>query len=85
MHRHDVRVVEPAGHARLLPEALGERWIVEELRRQELERDVPFERGIAGPVDGRHPPAAERAEDTVGTERRPGGKLQARLQRQAAG
>ncbi len=86
VHRNDVGMLEPAGHARLLAEALGERGVVEELGRQDLERDVALERRVAGPVDGRHPAAAEGTEDAVGTKRRPDGKLQAlRLQREAAG
>ena len=73
-------MLEAAGDLRFLPEARGEGGVVEELGRQDLQRDVPLERGVARPIDGRHPAAAQGAEDAVGTERRPGGKLQARLQ-----
>ena len=35
----------------------------------QLERHLPLDRfGLLGPVDGAHPPLAEEADDTVGTD-----------------
>ena len=67
-HRHDARVVERAGDARLVQEAAGERGVGGVGRVQLLQRDLAVERVLAGEVDGRHATAAELAHDLVAAD-----------------
>ena len=72
VHRQDVRVLEPRRHARLLPEALGEGRVVQQLRGQDLQRDLALERRVVRANDDGHAAAAERSDDPVRSEARSG-------------
>ena len=75
--RHDVRVVELGGRARLAQEALTDVIPGGDIRPQQLDRDRAIEAYLPGPEDEPHPPAAE-----LGFQRIPAG--QRLLQRQKA-
>jgi hypothetical protein len=67
-------VVERGGEPRLADESLPEPLVLGQLRREDLERDLPLEPVVLGEVDDAHPPATEGAHDPVT------GDLGARLQ-----
>jgi hypothetical protein len=56
--RADVRVVERGGDARLALEAVHRLLIARQLRRQDLDRDLPAEARVLGAIDDAHPAAA---------------------------
>ena len=58
--RDDVRMLERGRHPRLGEEALAERDVVGELRREQLQCDVTVEREVVSAVDDAHPAAAEQ-------------------------
>jgi hypothetical protein len=66
--RNDLRMFETRDGLRLPTEALGERGVVEELGRQDLERHVAVERGLVGLEDAGHAPASHRFDDAIRTE-----------------
>jgi hypothetical protein len=68
--RHHVRVVETGREPRLAQHPLAERLVVREPRRQELERDRPFEPVVVGTVDIAHPAAARELVELVARDRR---------------
>ena len=49
-------------------EALAERHVVGELRREQLQRDVSIEREVVRPVDDAHPAAAHQRLDAIAGE-----------------
>ena len=67
VHGHDVRVAERRGRLGLLAEARREVGVAQVLGSEELEGDVAAEPGVRGAIDGRHPAAAEKLDQTVAT------------------
>ena len=65
MERADVRMIQRGDGARLTLEALASLGIVGDLRRQDLDRHVPTEPGVAGAVDLAHPARAEPRVDLI--------------------
>ena len=63
--RDHVRVVERRGEPGLADEPLPEAFVLGELGREHLERDLPLEPVVLGEVDDAHAAAAERALDPV--------------------
>src|SRR5512144_1949322 len=61
MDRHDVRMRESRGRARLAEEPLARLRAAREVRRQHLDGDVAVELHVAREVDDSHPAAAELA------------------------
>ena len=70
--RGDVGVIQDAGGPRLLLEAAQASGVLRERRRQHLDRDLAAEPRILRAVDLAHAPGADRVEDLVGPELRPG-------------
>ena len=56
-------MVQAARRSRFLLEPAAIRRVLGELRRQDLDRDVALQLGIAGPVHLAHPARAQRADD----------------------
>ena len=69
MHRHDVRVVEPARDARLAQEARGEGGIGRVERRQLLQRDLAVEVGLPGEPDDGHAAAPDLLQELEAADR----------------
>ena len=69
MHRHDVRVVERSGDARLAQEARGEGRIGRVERRELLQRDLAVEVGLAREPDDGHAAAADLAQELEAADR----------------
>ena len=68
--RHDGRMVEAGGEARLAQEAVAEALVVGELPRDHLQRDRPVESQVGRPVDDPHPaPRDQRVEAVAGEGR----------------
>ena len=67
-------MVQRRGGARLLLEALAALGVGRELRREDLDRDVAAEAGVAGAIDLSHPARADRREDLEGPELGAGGE-----------
>src|SRR6185436_14682966 len=65
MHRHDVRVRERRGRARLAQESLAQPGVAGKLRLQHLERDKPVETQVRSEVDRAHAATTEFALDAV--------------------
>ncbi len=63
--RHDVRVLQRSGGARLLLEAGGEARVVAVLLAQELDGHLAIELLVDGAPDGRHAALAERGDQPV--------------------
>ncbi len=63
--RNDVRVVDPGLKNALAAKSLAEVHILEEVRRQELERDRAIERKLRGLVHDAHPTLAQDVLDPV--------------------
>jgi hypothetical protein len=61
----DVRVVEPRRRLRLVPEALPEVGVGGERGRDRLDRHVPVEQRVVGPVHLAHRTLADLLDDTV--------------------
>ena len=59
VERDDVRVGEARGGAGLAAEALAARSVLAPVQEQYLDRDQPFESGVAGQVHGAHPAPAQ--------------------------
>ena len=72
--RHDVGVIQRRRGPRFLLEARQALDVLRELRRKHLDRDVPRELRVSGPVDLAHAAGADRANDFVGGQPRAGGK-----------
>jgi hypothetical protein len=70
MHGYDVRVLEVDRHARLALEALAERRVAGELRRDDLQRDAAVVCQFASLVDETHAPARDHRVDAVAGEYR---------------
>ncbi len=64
----DVRMLERCREPRLAQEALAERAVRGELRREQLQRDVAVEREIVRAVDDAHPTAPDDRLDPVPSE-----------------
>jgi hypothetical protein len=65
-------VVEGAGEAGFLLEAVEALGSVADLARQDLDGDVAAEAGVAGSVDLAHPAGPDRAQHLVRPQPRPG-------------
>ena len=76
----DVRVVERAGEASLLLEAVEALGGVAHLARQHLDGHVAAEAGVEGAVDLAHPAGPDRAQDLVRPQPRPGRERHGLLQ-----
>jgi hypothetical protein len=61
-------VVDGRGHLRLAHEPLPECLVVDEDRRQDLERDLARQAELLGTIDDPHPAAADDRLDPVGAE-----------------
>ena len=61
-------MLQRGGHPRLAQEALPERHVLGQLRREQLQRDVAVEREIVGAVDDAHPAAADQRLDPIAGE-----------------
>ena len=70
VHGDDVRVIERRGRARLLLEAGAPLGVLGKSRREDLDRHLAAETGIARLVDFSHASGAERSNDFVGSESR---------------
>jgi hypothetical protein len=68
----DVGMVEGGQHLGLAPEPPEALRIVAERRRQDLERDVPVQFGVARPIHLAHAACAEQGDDFIGTDMRAG-------------
>ena len=78
--RSDVRVVDRGEQPRLTLEPRALLRCREELLGKDLDRHVPAQARVVGAVDLAHPAGAERREDLIGTECRPGGNHQKLIQ-----
>ena len=65
VHRDDVGVGELGRRPHLPLEALDPVWVAGKLRRHGLQRHLPAQALVLGPVDVRHAPPAEEADDAV--------------------
>ena len=72
--RDDVGVLDRGRRSHLLQEPGTHGEIVEELRRDHLQRDDPLELQVGGAVDDAHATAADDGLDPVPGDHRPGGK-----------
>jgi hypothetical protein len=70
----DVRVIEAGDAARLAFEPRQAVRIGGERRRQDLDRDLPSEPGVAGAPNFTHAAGPERGDDFVGAESGPNGE-----------
>ena len=70
VQRADVRMVQRRGDARLATEPVERLAARGQLRRQELQRDVPPEPHVFGAVDDAHPSAAKAVDDPVRADER---------------
>ena len=61
-------MLERGRHPRLREEALAERHVVREMRREQLQRDITVEREIVRAVDDAHPAAADQRLDPIAGE-----------------
>jgi hypothetical protein len=61
----DVRVAQPGGGQRLLPQPVAEAVVVGELRGQHLDRDGPVQHLVVGAPDDGHAAGAEPFEQAV--------------------
>ena len=68
--RDDVRVVERGGDPRLALEASAETWVLGQLGRDELERDVAVELLLVGEVDDAHAATADQPLDLASCDLR---------------
>jgi hypothetical protein len=66
--RDDVRMLERGGEARLAQEPLAERYVLRQLRREQLQRDVAIEGEVARAVDDAHSAAAKNFVEPVASE-----------------
>ena len=57
-----------AASSRLAQEPLAERLVLGQLRREQLERDLPLQPQVLGQVDDAHPAPAEQRLDPVAGE-----------------
>ncbi len=72
--RRDAGVVQGGEGAGLALETGDPVLVLEELLGEDLDRHVPLELRVAGPVNLPHSPRAERGEDLPGTETGAGGE-----------
>lgn len=79
--RDDVRVVQPGGGLSLADEPLRVRRVVQQLRRQHLDRDAPTERDLFRLVHDAHPAVPDLAEDAVVAQLSQGRRLRLRRRR----
>ena len=70
VHVNEARVRERRRRSGLGQEALGEGGILGERRREDLDRDVPLEPDVAGPIDARHPAARDGGLDPISVAQR---------------
>src|SRR5438445_7473172 len=63
---HDIRMIERRCELRLTQEPLAEPFVLRELRRKELQRDVALQALIVGAVDHAHPTASEYTLELAG-------------------
>ena len=66
--RCDVRMVEGGEEVGLALEAGEALGVARDLGRENLDRHLPAELGVGGPVDLSHPPGSEGSQDLVETE-----------------
>ena len=74
----DVRMVERGEHLRFALEPREPLGVVGEQLRQDLDRDVAIQPGVARAIDLAHPAGAKGGEDFVRAEASPGGQGHAR-------
>ena len=72
VNRHDIWMVQRGGGAGFLLEPIDTGPIGRDLRPDDLDRDVTAEPRVAGAINFAHPARAERLDDFVGAEVRPG-------------
>jgi hypothetical protein len=72
----NVRVIERGEHVCLALEARQPLGILGEDVRQDFQRDVAVELGVAGAIDLAHAARADGGDDFIGAEARAGGKGQ---------
>jgi hypothetical protein len=72
----DVRVIQRAGRAGFLLEALEPMGILRDLLGQDLDRNLATETAVSRSVDLTHPPGPERPEDLIAAEACSGRKRQ---------
>jgi hypothetical protein len=65
MHRHHVGVVERRRQLGLPEEALAEAGVARQLRRDQLQGDLPLEPEVLRQVDDAHPAPADHRLDPV--------------------
>ena len=63
--RHDVRMVQRGGCLRLLDEACDQLLHVDQLRREDLDGDMPVQRRVVRLVDLSHSSDAENGDDRI--------------------
>jgi hypothetical protein len=74
MHRQDVGVVDCGNCARLPLEAAEPIRVLGKNLREHFDRDFPPEPRVARPIDDTHGARANRRNNLVGAETRPGGE-----------
>ncbi len=70
----DVGVIQCRRRLGLLEEALFGRLVSRQVRREELDRDVPIQPRVMGQVDDAHAPAPKLGDDRIRAEGRAGGE-----------
>ncbi len=69
--RHHVRMLQRRSHPRLRQKPLPKRDVLGEMRRQQLQRHIPVEREIMGPIDHTHPATSQQRLQPIAGQLRP--------------